>query len=127
MLDSHDCKRQLVHETCLFRCYLNQPERQELLAQALNDEVRIANILSLKRDQSKDFSHDNLKRGGEKFLLQKTADELNACQEFANYKPASQEIKAELLRQKIKEFQEIAVATEDHAIDPRNFSLLCII
>lgn len=111
----------------IFRYYLNQPERQEQEAVALNDEARLEHILCLKREPNRDLGHDNLKYAGQKFLLQKTAEELNACQEFANYKPATQEISTELLRQKIKEFQEIAVATAEADIDPRNISLLFII
>jgi hypothetical protein len=74
------------------RYYLNQPERQELLANSLNDETRREHIRSLKRDPNRDLGHDNLKYAGQKFLIQKTADELNACQQFAQYKLPSQGI-----------------------------------
>ncbi len=108
------------------RYYLNQPERQELLANALADETRRELIRSLKRDPNRDLSHDNLKYAGQKFLIQKTADELNACQQFAQYKLPSQEITTELLRQKIKEFQDIAVAASEESIDRRAGSFVTL-
>jgi superfamily II DNA or RNA helicase len=110
----------------MYRYYLNQPGRQQLLSVAQNDAASQGLILTLKREPHRDLSHDNLKYAGQKFLLQKTAEELNACQEFARYKQASQEISTELLRQKIKEFQDAAVAASEESIDRRNVFLLFI-
>jgi hypothetical protein len=97
--------------------YLNQPLRQELQANSSRDADVIAHIRSLKRDPAKDLDHDNLKHSGKLFLVQKTCDELNECELFKEYMPEHQTLGVELCRQKIREFQEIAVNTRDADID----------
>jgi hypothetical protein len=61
---------------------------------------------------------------GMKFLVQKTVDELNACEVFREFMPANQRLSVELCRQKIKEFQTIAVNTPDADIDRRVLMIL---
>ena len=99
--------------------YLNQPLRQEIAANASGNADSIAHIRSLKRDPSQDLDHSNLKHSGKLFLVQATTDELNACEAFREYLPETQTLSVELCRQKIKEFQAIAVATPDASIDSR--------
>ena len=105
---------------------MNQPRRQEIIAAASGDLALQTQILSLKRNPTRDLDHDNLKYSGQKFLLDKTCEELNTCTEFARFKPATQQIHYELLRSKIKEFQDIAVAAREDSIDHRNVSLIFI-
>ena len=100
--------------------YLNQPLRQEIAANASGNADSIAHIRSLKRDPAQDLDHSNLKHSGKLFLVQATTDELNACEAFKEYLPETQTLSVELCRQKIKEFQAIAVATPDASIDIRN-------
>ncbi len=123
--------------------YLNQPLRQEIAANASGNAVSIAQIRLLKRDAAQDLDHNNLKHSGtiaecrqcrcyfierksytisgKLFLVQATTDELNACEAFREYLPESQTLSVELCRQKIKEFQAIAVGTPDASIDRRMF------
>jgi hypothetical protein len=110
--------------------YLNQPLRQEIAANASGNADSIAHIRSLKRDPAQDLDHSNLKHSGKLFLVQATTDELNACEAFREYLPETQTLSVELCRQKIKEFQAIAVATPDASIDRRMnffFDLNCSI
>lgn len=108
------------------RHFLLQPQRQEMLAIASNQPERVAEIRQLKRVQTRDFGHDNYKHAAFSFLVQKTCEELNSNQAFVEgYLPANSLLNAELLRQKIKEFQQIAVRANIQDIDSRNYHLLC--
>jgi hypothetical protein len=103
------------------RLFLLQPQRQEMLAMASNEPELIR---QLKRDQTKDFGHDNFKHAGFSFIVQKTCEELNSNQAFVQgYLPQNSILSAELLRQKIKEFQLIAVNTNIQDIDSRNYTI----
>ncbi len=102
--------------------YLNQPLRQEIAANASGNADSIAHIRSLKRDATQDLDYNNLKHSGKLFLVQATTDELNACDAFKEYLPETQTLSVELCRQKIKEFQAIAVGTPDASIDHRMFN-----
>lgn len=99
--------------------YLNQPLRQEIIANASRNQEAIAHIRSLKRIQTQDLDHDNLKHSGKLFLVQKTCERLNACETFKEHMPPNQTLTDELCRQKIKEFQRIAVNTSQENIDQR--------
>lgn len=77
-------------------------------------------IKLLKRDAMQDLDFDNLKHSGKVFLIQKTCEQLNACQEFKNFMQEGAILGIELVRQKIKEFSDIAVATPENQIDTRN-------
>lgn len=101
--------------------YLLQPVRQEMIANASQDPDSIAVIRQIKRDPSRDLGHDNLKHAGKKFIIEKTCEELNDHSVFAQFLPANSRIGAELLRQKIREFQEIAVNSAEEEIDRSNF------
>ena len=101
--------------------YLLQPVRQEMIANASQDPESIAVIRQIKRDPSRDLGHDNLKHAGKKFIIEKTCEELNDHSIFAQFLPANSRIGAELLRQKIREFQEIAVNSVEEEIDRSNF------
>lgn len=105
--------------------YLNQPLRQEIAANASGNADSIAHIRSLKRDAAQDLDYNNLKHSGKLFLVQATTDELNACDAFKQYMPESQTLSVELCRQKIKEFQAIAVGTSNASIDRRKCN--CIV
>ena len=89
---------------------LLQPDRQEMLALASQDPERIADSRQFKRDPSRDLGHDNS-------IIQKTCEELNAHAAFAQYLPANQRIGADLLRQKIKDFTDIAIICLESDID----------
>jgi hypothetical protein len=102
--------------------FLLQPERQEMIAIASHDPVRAAAIRLFKRDPSRDFGHDNMKRAGKKFIIEKTCEELNEHAAFAQFLSANQRILPELLRQKIREFQDISVICHEDSID-RSISL----
>jgi hypothetical protein len=109
------------------RRFLLQPQRQEMAAMAANDPERISEIRLLKRDQNKDFDHDNFKHSAHSFLVQKTCEELNTDRAFVeSHLPPNSSLNAELLRQKIKEFQQIAVNTNIQDIVPRNLFLSCV-
>jgi hypothetical protein len=54
------------------------------------------------------------------FLIQKTCEQLNDCDEFKALMPEGISLGIELARQKIKEFSDIAVATQEDQIDIRN-------
>ena len=96
---------------------LLQPDRQEMLALASQDPERIADIRQFKRDPSRGLGHDNLKNAGKTSIIQKTCEELNAHAAFAQYLPANQRIGADLLRQKIKDFTDIAIICLESDID----------
>jgi hypothetical protein len=100
--------------------FRGQPLRQELAANASGSQDLIDKILSLKRDPNQDFDFGNLKHSGKKFLIEKTTAELNECAQFQLHMPAGAQILPEYLRQKIKEFSDIAVATHVDRIDIRN-------
>ena len=103
------------------RRYLMQPQRQEMLAMASNDLDRIAEIRGLKRDPTKDFGHDNFKHSALTFINRKTCEELNSDQVFVqSYLPPNSLLNDENLRQKIKDFQRVAVNTNVEEIDRRN-------
>jgi hypothetical protein len=102
--------------------FLLQPERQEMLAIASHDPVRAAAIRQFKRDPSRDLGHDNMKHAGKKFIIEKLCEELNEHAAFAQFLPANQRLQPELLRQKIREFQDIAVTCDEDSID-RSISL----
>jgi hypothetical protein len=103
------------------RRYLMQPGRQEMLAVASNDPDRIAEIRHLKRDPNRDFGYDNLKHSALSFLVRKTCEELNSDPTFVqNYLPLNSVLSEELLRQRINQFLQIAIATNVGDIDPRN-------
>jgi hypothetical protein len=104
--------------------YLNQPLRQEIIANASNNAEFVSQIRSLKRLPNRDLDYDNLKHSGKIFLVQKTVEELNACDLFKEMMPANQRLSVELCRQKIKEFQLIAVNTLDADIDRRVLIIL---
>ncbi len=104
--------------------YLNQPLRQEIIANASNNAGFVSQIRSLKRLPNRDLDYDNLKHSGKIFLVQKTVEELNACDLFKEMMPANQRLSVELCRQKIKEFQLIAVNTLDADIDRRVLIIL---
>jgi hypothetical protein len=97
--------------------FLLQPERQEMLAIASQDPERIAAIRQIKRDPSRDLDHDNLKHSGKKFIIIKTCEELNEHAGFAQFLPGNQRILPETLRQKIKEFTDIAAICPESDID----------
>jgi hypothetical protein len=110
------------------RRYLMQPQRQEMLAVASNDPDRIAEIRGLKRDPSKDFGHDNFKHSALTFINRKTCEELNNDQVFVqNYLLPNSLLNEEVLRQKIKDFQRVAVNTDVEDIDPRTFLFYILI
>ena len=94
--------------------YINQPMWQEIAANASGSPALIDAIKLLKRDAFQDLDFDNLKYSGEMFLIQKTCEQLNACQEFQNLIPEGAMLSIELGRQKIKEFSDIAVATPEN-------------
>jgi hypothetical protein len=100
--------------------YYHQPMRQEIAAHASRSPDSIEEIRLLKRDTTKDLDFDNLKHSGKVFLVQKTCEELNECEEFKAHMPEGVTLGVELCRQKIKEFFDIAVATPDDQIDIRN-------
>jgi hypothetical protein len=100
--------------------YYHQPMRQEIAANASRSPDSIEEIRLLKRDTTKDLDFDNLKHSGKVFLVQKTCEELNECEEFKAHMPEGVTLGVELCRQKIKEFFDIAVATPDDQIDIRN-------
>ena len=100
--------------------FRGQPLRQELAANASGSQDLIAKIRSLKRDPTKEFDFGNLKHSGKKFLMEQTAAELNECAQFQLHMPAGAQLQYEYLRQKIKEFSDIAVATPVARIDIRN-------
>ncbi len=101
--------------------YLMQPGRQEMQAMASNNADRIAEIRQLKRDPNRDFGHDNYKHSSLSFLVRKTCEELNSDVTFVqNYLPLNFVLSEELLRQKINQFMQIAIATNVGDIDPRN-------
>jgi hypothetical protein len=104
--------------------YLNQPLRQEIIANGSNNAEVVSQIRSLKRLPNRDLDYDNLKHSGKIFLVQKTTEELNACELFKEMMPANQRLSVELCRQKIKEFQSIAVNTADADIDRRVLIIL---
>lgn len=64
----------------------------------------------------------NLHNSGQLFLVKATTEELNASEAFREFLPESQTLNVELCRQKIKEFQAIAVATPEASIDRRMFN-----
>jgi hypothetical protein len=97
--------------------FLLQPERQEMIASASQNPARIAAIRAFKRDTSRDLGHDNLKHAGKKFIIEKTCEELNEHAAFAQFLSANQRIQPELLRQKIREFQDISVNCHEDDID----------
>jgi hypothetical protein len=101
--------------------YLLQPGRQEMIAAASNDQIAITAIRQFKIDPSRDLGHDNLKRAGKKFIIEKTCEELNDHPIFAQFLLPNSRMNAELLRQKIGEFQEIAVNSPEEDIDRSNF------
>ena len=98
----------------LASAYINQPMRQEISANASGSPALIDAIKLLKRDAFQDLDFDNLKHSGEMFLIQKTCEQLNACQEFQNLIPKGAMLSIELGQQKIKEFSDIAVATPEN-------------
>ena len=100
--------------------FRGQPLRQELAANASGSQDLIAKIRSLKRDPTKEFDFGNLKHSGKKFLMEQTAAELNECAQFQLHMPAGAQLTPEYLRQKIKEFSDIAVATPVARLDIRN-------
>ena len=54
--------------------------------------------------------------------MKATTEELNASEAFREFLPESQTLNSELCRQKIKEFQAIAVAAPESSIDRRMFN-----
>ena len=104
----------------LASAYINQPMRQDIAATASGSPALIEAIKLLKRDTRQDLDFDNLKHSGKMFLIQKTCEQLNDCQEFKNLMPEGAILSIELGRQKIKEFSDIAVATPENQIDTRN-------
>jgi hypothetical protein len=104
----------------LASAYINQPMRQEIAATASGSPDLMEAIKLLKRDAMQDLDFDNLKHSGKVFLIQKTCEQLNACQEFKNFMQEGAILGIELVRQKIKEFSDIAVATPENQIDTRN-------
>ncbi len=99
--------------------FRGQPLRQELAANASGSQDLVAEIRSL-RDPTRDFDYGNLKHYGKKFLMEKTTAELNECAQFQLHMPVGAQLLPEYLRQKIKEFSDIAVATLVDQIDIRN-------
>lgn len=97
--------------------YYHQPMRQELAANASGSHAHIEEIRLLKRDPSKDLDFSNLKHSGKVFLVKKTCEELNECDEFRMHMPENTVLGVELCRQKIKEFFDVAIATPDERID----------
>jgi hypothetical protein len=107
------------------RIFLRQPQRQEMLAIASNDPERVAEIRQLKRVLARDFDHDNFKHSAFSFIVLKTCEELNSNQAFVDsYLPANTLLNPELVRQKVKEFQAIAVRANIQDIDSRKYLLI---
>jgi hypothetical protein len=104
----------------LASAYINQPMRQEIGANASGSAESIEAIRQLKRDTTQELDFDNLKHSGKMFLIQKTCEQLNDCDEFKALMPEGTSLGIELARQKIKEFSDIAVATQEDQIDIRN-------
>jgi hypothetical protein len=106
--------------------FRRQPLRQEIAVTASRSQDLKDKILSLKRDPNQDFDFGNLKHSGKKFLIEKTTAELNECEQFQIHMPAGAQMNPEYLRQKIKEFFDIAIATPVDRIDIRNISRLIV-
>jgi len=100
--------------------YINQLMRQEIGANASGSAESIEAIRQLKRDTTRELDFDNWKHSGKMFLIQKTCEQLNDCDEFKALMPEGISLGIELARQKIKEFSDIAVATQEDQIDIRN-------